>query len=153
MPTRSRDGFDEELRGWVTSDNGEAAAAARAAFYLKGKIKGDYLLTAAFDSDKTTRERMFRDIQPDEFYPIYGDSAVKGFDAQSTSRFYIRIDKRKCYLLYGDYVTGSGAAGGGGEARQLGNYNRSLTGREGALRKEPCGPERLGQPGHVAAGD
>src|SRR4030095_1457640 len=97
-PTRSRDGFDEELQKWlVTGDDGQVTASARAAFYLKGKIKGDYLLTAAYDSDKGTRERLFRDIQPDEFYPIYGDSAVKGFDAQSTSRFYIRIDTRKCY--------------------------------------------------------
>jgi uncharacterized repeat protein (TIGR01451 family) len=124
LPARSRDGFEEELRGWLAeSDDGRAAAGARGAFYLKGKIKGDYLLTAAFDSDKTTRERLFRDIQPDEFYPIYGDSATKGFDAQSTGRFYIRVDKRKCYVLYGDYVTATTS-----EARQLGNYNRSLTG-------------------------
>jgi len=132
LPTRSRDGFEEELRGWLVSgDDGRASAEARAAFYLKGKIKGDYLLTAAFDSDKTTRDRLFRDIQPDEFYPIYGDSATKGFDAQSTSRFYIRIDKRKCYLLYGDYITSSAT-----DARQLGNYNRSLTGAKAHYEKK-----------------
>jgi uncharacterized repeat protein (TIGR01451 family) len=131
LPARSRDGFEEELRNWqATWANGQAAAGARAAFYLKGKIKGDYLLTAAYDSDKDTRERLFRDIQPDEFYPIYGDSAVKGFDAQSTSRFYIRIDQRKCYLLYGDYVTSSAT-----EARQLGNYNRALTGAKAHYEK------------------
>ena len=131
LPSRSRDGFEEELQNWlVTSSDGRAAASARTAFYLKGKIKGDYLLTAAYDSDKDTRERLFRDIQPDEFYPIYGDSAVKGFDAQSTSRFYIRVDKRKCYLLYGDYVTSSAT-----EARQLGNYNRSLTGAKAHFEK------------------
>jgi uncharacterized repeat protein (TIGR01451 family) len=131
LPTRSRDGFEEELRGWLAnSDDGRVGAGGRAAFYLKGKIKGDYLLTAAFDSDKTTRERLFRDIQPDEFYPIYGDSATKGFDAQSTSRFYIRVDKRKCYLLYGDYVTASRT-----DARQLGNYNRSLTGAQAHYEK------------------
>jgi len=132
LPARSRDGFEEELRGWlVSSDDGGISAAGRAAFYLKGKIKGDYLLTAAFDSDKTTRERLFRDIQPDEFYPIYGDSATKGFDAQSTGRFYLRVDKRKCYLLYGDFVTSSP-----NEARQLGNYNRSLTGARAHYEKD-----------------
>jgi hypothetical protein len=81
------------------------------------------LLTAGFDSEKETRERLFRDIQPDEFYPVYGDSATKGYDAQSTGRLYVRIDKKKCYLLYGDFITASQS-----EARSLGNYSRSLTG-------------------------
>jgi hypothetical protein len=81
------------------------------------------LLTAGYDSEKQTRERLFRDIQPDEFYPVYGDSSVRGFDAQSTGRLYVRVDKRKCYLLYGDLLTSSQS-----EARALGNYSRSLTG-------------------------
>lgn len=124
IPSRSQDGFEEELRSWSVSNGDDTrSAGARAAFYLKGKIKGEYLLTAAYDSDKDTKERLFRDIQPDEFYPIYGDSATKGYDAQSTGRLYVRIDKRKSYLLYGDFITATTS-----EARQLGNYNRSLTG-------------------------
>src|SRR5262249_19506901 len=96
VPTRSNDGFEEELRDFSISGNdGKLNAAGRAAFFLKGKIKGEYLLTAGFDSEKQTRERLFRDIQPDEFYPVYGDSSVRGFDAQSTGRLYVRIDKRK----------------------------------------------------------
>jgi len=124
MPARSRDGFEEELKSFsLDKDDGRLTAAGRAAFFLKGKIKGEYLLTAGFDSEKETRERLFRDIQPDEFYPVYGDSATKGFDAQSTGRLYVRIDKKKCYLLYGDFITASQS-----EARSLGNYSRSLTG-------------------------
>ncbi len=124
LPARSRDGFEEELRAFAaTSSDGTHNAGGRAAFFLKGKIKGEYLLTAGFDSEKDTRDRLFRDIQPDEFYPVYGDSATKGFEAQSTGRLYVRVDKRKCYLLYGDYTTASPV-----EARGLGNYSRSLTG-------------------------
>ncbi|MCI0746567.1 MAG: hypothetical protein L0Y58_14295, partial [Verrucomicrobia subdivision 3 bacterium] len=124
MPARSQDGFEEELRSFAVSGNDDRfQAAARTAFFLKGKIKGEYLLTAGYDSEKETDERLFRDIQPDEFYPVYGDSATKGFDAQSTSRLYVRIDKKKCYLLYGDFITSSQS-----EARGLGNYSRSLTG-------------------------
>jgi uncharacterized repeat protein (TIGR01451 family) len=123
-PARSQDGFEEELRDFsINGNNDKATAAGRAAFYLKGKLKGEYLLTAAYDSEKETRERLFRDIQPDEFYPVYGDSSVKGFDAQSTGRLYVRVDKRKSYLLYGDFTTQSPT-----EARSLGNYSRSLTG-------------------------
>ena len=123
-PARASDGFEQELshlsRDW---NAGRTQAGARAAFYLKGKIKGEYLLTAAYDSDKDTQERLFRDIQPDEFYPIYGDSGVRGYDAQSTSKLYVRVDHQRSYLLWGDFTTASTS-----EARKLSNYTRSLTG-------------------------
>src|ERR1044072_8050887 len=92
-------------------------------FFLKGKTLGSSLLTAAYDSERDTRERLFRDIQPDEFYPIYGDSSLKGFEAQSTGQLYVRIDNKKSYLLYGDFVTQAP-----NDIQQLGNYNRSLNG-------------------------
>ncbi|HXN14891.1 MAG TPA: SdrD B-like domain-containing protein, partial [Usitatibacter sp.] len=124
QPARATDGFERELRTLSREwDAGRTQAGARAAFYLKGKIKGEYLLTAAYDSDKDTQERLFRDIQPDEFYPIYGDSALRGFDAQSTSRLYVRIDHRRSYLLWGDFTTTATS-----DTRKLSNYNRSLTG-------------------------
>ena len=124
VPTRDNDAFEQELRHLSREwDNGKTQAGARAAFYLKGRIKGDMLLTAAYDSDKDSKERLFRDIQPDEFYPVYGDSGTRGYDAQSTSKLYVRIDKNKSYLLWGDLTTASDAP-----ARRLGNYSRSLTG-------------------------
>jgi large repetitive protein len=123
-PARARDGFEQELRHFSkeTSD-GKTLAAARAAFFLKGKVKGEYLLTMAYDSDKELRERLFRDIRPDEFYPVYGDSSIKGFDAQSTSRLYVRVDKLKSYLLWGDYSTVNF-----NPAQRLTQYQRALTG-------------------------
>jgi len=81
--------------------------------------------------DKDLKDRLFRDIQPDEFYPVYGDSAIKGFDAQSTSRLYVRLDKGKSYMLYGDYTTQSDS-----EALRLGNYSRSMTGMRGHYETE-----------------
>ena len=126
-PAHSQDGFEQELTTISTGDDKHFSAAGRAAFFLKGKIKGDYLLTMSYDSDKDTREKLFRDISPDEFYPIYGDSSIRGFDAQSTGRFYVRVDKNRSYLLYGDFTTQAG----NNEARVLGAYNRSLTGVRG----------------------
>ena len=124
VPARAQDGFEQEIAHLARSGNdGKYDAGARAAMFIKGKIKGEYLLTLAYDSDKNTRERLFRDIQPDEFYPIYGDSSVRGFDAQSTGRFYVRVDNKKSYLLYGDYNTATSS-----EARKLAAYSRSLTG-------------------------
>lgn len=115
--------FERELTGLVDDSSDNLRAAARTAFFLKGTVRGDYLLTAAFDSDKTTKDRLFRDIRPDEFYPIYGDSSAKGFDAQSTQKLYLRIDKNRSYLLYGDFSTTSSS-----EVRQLSQTNRTLTG-------------------------
>ena len=149
QPVRAQDGFEQELRNLSASfDNGRGTAGARAAMFLKGKVSGDYLLTLAYDSDKDTKERLFRDIQPGEFYPVYGDASVKGFDAQSTSRAYVRIDHGKSHVLHGDFNTqtvgpatgpsslstdekGSAKSAAGAtlaDERRLGQYSRSLTG-------------------------
>ncbi len=115
--------FETELSGLANNSDSNARTAARTAFFFKGAIQGDYLLTAAYDSDKTTGERLFRDIRPDEFYPVYGDESVRGFDAQSTQKLYVRIDKNRSYLLYGDFTTASSS-----EVRQLSQVSRTLTG-------------------------
>lgn len=116
--------FEAELTGLADEGHGNnRRTSARTAFFLKGTVKGEYLLTAAYDSNKTRNDRLFRDIRPDEFYPVYGDSSVKGFDAQSTQKLYVRIDRNRSYLLYGDFTTASST-----EVRNLSQNNRALTG-------------------------
>ena len=48
----SQDGFEEELQEISSSDNGKSNVTGRAAMFLKGKVRGEYLLTLAYDSDK-----------------------------------------------------------------------------------------------------
>ena len=128
QPARAQDGFEQELKRFsTTSADGKTSAGARAALFLKGKVKGDYLLTLAYDSDKAPKDRLFRDIQPDEFYPVYGDDSVKGYDAQSTGALYVRVDKGSSYALYGDFTT-QVQSRSGQTATQLSQYNRSLNG-------------------------
>ena len=139
QPVRADEGFDAELRRFSRSfDDGKAQAGARAALFLKGKIQGNALLTLAFDSEKETRARLLRDIRPEQYYPVYGDASLKGFEAQSSSRLYLRVDKDKSYALYGDFSTGDGFAATQGAAgvaptalKSLGAYNRTLTGVRG----------------------
>lgn len=121
VPASAGDGFEDELRTFASGD--DTTAKGRAAVFLKGKVLGEHLLTLGYDSDKDRRTRLFRDIQPDTFYPVYGDDAVKGFDAQSTGRLYVKLEKDRSYTLYGDFTTQTPTA-----ARQLGTYQRSLTG-------------------------
>ncbi len=121
-----RDGFARELRDMAgLPGDGRAGdrTSGRAALFLKGKIRGDQLLTLGYDSDKDTHERLFRDIQPDQFYPVYGDASIKGYDAQSTSKLYVRIDKNRSWLLHGDFTTSPSS-----NTRKLSAYARSLTG-------------------------
>jgi hypothetical protein len=67
--------------------------------------------------DKDVRARSLRDISPEEFYPVYGDASLKGFDA-FVDRLFVRVDKQRSYLLYGDFQTGH--AGHGGPVRGSG---------------------------------
>ena len=136
QPARMQDGFEQELRHFSrTSADGKNTVGARAALFLKGKVKGDYLLTLAYDSEKAQKDRLFRDIQPDEFYPVYGDDSVKGYDAQSTGALYVRVDKGSSYALYGDFTT-QAPVRNGQTATQLSQYNRSLNGARGHFENE-----------------
>ena len=124
VPVRENDGFDNELKGFTKEFNGgKSGLGARAAVYLKGKVKGEYLLTVAYDSDKDTTKKLFDDIDPNAFYPVYGDSSVRGVDAQSSGKLYVRIDNKLNYFLLGDYTTTDA-----NPARALSQYSRSLPG-------------------------
>jgi hypothetical protein len=121
-----RDAFEQTLRNLSGNDG---AIDARVAFYFKGTIRGEYLLTTAFDSDKATNERLFRDIQPDKYYPIYGDSATRIFDAQTSGRLYVRVDHQRSWLLYGDFTSSdTSVTGAAVDPRRLSQTNRSATG-------------------------
>ena len=123
-PVRENDGFDNELKGFTKEfSGGKTKFGARAALYLKGKVKGEYLLTLGYDSDKDTTKKLFDSLDPNAFYPVYGDSSIRGVDAQSSGKLYVRIDKKRSYFLLGDYTTVDDNL-----ARQLSQYGRSLNG-------------------------
>ena len=124
------DGFERELQQ-LAYDFNSFKADGRIAFFLKGKVSGSVLLTAGYDSEKAKDDRLFRDIRPDEYYPVYGESSVKGFDAQTSGRLYVRLDKDRTYGLYGDFITQERDPN-----RQLGDYSRSQTGVKANLEND-----------------
>ena len=124
-PARPEAVFDREFkRFWRSFDGGQGQIGGRGALFVKGTVAEHYLLTLAYDSDKDERGVLFRDIQPDAFYPVYGDSSLKQFDAQTSGRIYARVDRGLGYVMYGDLQTSSFSP----SVQQLGAYNRVLTG-------------------------
>lgn len=122
-PDRVGNLVEDELDRLGRTDDAASRADVRGSFYMKGDLGNGYGITMAYDSQKEKDLRLFRDLQPDQYFPIYGDASVKGFDAVSTSPFYMRVDRERNYLLYGDFVTATPDAHQG-----LGTYYRSLTG-------------------------
>lgn len=96
----------------------------RVAFFAKGRIKGDYLLTLAYDSDRDTeaaRERLAGTIEPDQYYTIYGDGSEQRFEAASQRKLYVKLERNQFVALFGDYDTGLNVT-------ELTRYSRSMNG-------------------------
>ncbi|EAQ02245.1 hypothetical protein OB2597_19221 [Pseudooceanicola batsensis HTCC2597] len=80
----------------------DTAEGLRGELYLKGAIRGDALLTLRYSSDRDTEDRLFRDIRGDEYYPVYGDNSERGADAQSSGNLFVKVERGRSYMLYGD---------------------------------------------------
>lgn len=145
----SSSGSIEPLAGDEGYDDG-FLAEGRLAFYLKGKVKGKYLLTAQAD----TRERelrelfdgffdadardLFRTLDPDAYYPVYGDDSTTWRDVDTQGRFYVRVDWDGNQALWGNFHTGLTGS-------EFAQYSRSLYGA--ALDWRSRRSNALGDPG------
>jgi uncharacterized repeat protein (TIGR01451 family) len=104
----------------------------RLAFYAKGKILGEHLLTMAFDSSKEkqpTKNGLFGSIDPTKYYTLYGDNTEVRYDAASGEKLYLKLESDQYYLLFGDYNTGL-------TVTELSRYSRSLTGLKAEYNSE-----------------
>lgn len=107
----------------------------RVAFYAKGRIKGKWLTTVAYDSAKQRAEqRLLGGLDPKAYYTVFADGSDRRFDAASVNKLYVRIESAKVRALFGDFDTGF-------DHSQLGRYQRTMTGvkaeaRAGKLRAE-----------------
>lgn len=89
----------------------------RGAFYLKGLIKGEYLLTAAADTSEQPVEDLFRNftskdpryllrrIDADRYYPVYGDDSTMVEDAPTYGKFYVRLERGDSQIMWGNFQT------------------------------------------------
>ena len=114
----------------------EFLTEGRLAFYLKGKVKGKYLITAQADTreqeigelfsgflEQDARD-VFRRLDPDQYYPVYGDDSNAYRDVDTQGKLYVRVDWDQNQAIWGNYQTGF-------TGTEFGQYARSLYG--GAL--------------------
>ena len=105
------------------SERGKLVADGQLAFYAKGRIKGSWLMTLAYDSDRRfdPDRGLLGTIDPDRYYTVYGDGSRQGYDAPTRRKLYVRLERREFYALFGDFETGL-------TQTQLGRYSRTLNG-------------------------
>jgi uncharacterized repeat protein (TIGR01451 family) len=139
-------GFAEGTAAHATiSDNMAAAAAAgheegyydegRVAFFAKGSIKGEYLLTVAYDSDRNrddVRDRFDSEIDPNAYYALYADTAEQRFEASSQRNIYVKLERNQFYALFGDFDTGLSVT-------DLARYQRRFNGFKSEYRGRSVG--------------
>lgn len=87
------------------------------AFYYKGLVKGQWLLTAAADTQEQPLRDLFsnfarkdpedllRRIDPNRYYPVYGDDSTTVQDAPTSGKFYVRLAKGDSSVLWGNFQT------------------------------------------------
>ncbi len=113
--------------------DGDVFVNGRLAYYLKGKVKGKYLITSQMDTKEEDIKDIFKNIHrkdprsvfrrldPDRYYPVYGDDSTTYSDTDTQGRMYVRVDWDKSRGTWGNYNTGI-------TGTEFGQYNRSLYG-------------------------
>ena len=111
----------------------------RLAAYVKAKFKGRYLLTGQVDTQERELENLFdrfwsadpqdvfRRLDPDAYYPVYGDDSTTTRDVDTQGRLYVRMDWDKNQALFGNFNTGISGT-------EYAHYNRALYGGALSLR-------------------
>ncbi|MCK5003074.1 MAG: OmpA family protein [Gammaproteobacteria bacterium] len=113
------------MQGLTEADQEDATYSdGRVAFFAKGKVKGSWLLTTSYDSKKGEYEndnRVNQLIDPDTYYTIYGDGTNQRYDASSSEKLYLKVEREQFYALYGDFDSGMNVT-------ELSNFSRRMTG-------------------------
>src|SRR5665648_466919 len=102
-------------------ESGMAKADFGLKFYLKGKIKGSYLLTMSFDSEQGINDEILNLIQENEYYPVYGDESTYSKTVKPYGMLYVALEYQGSYIEYGRHDTGF-------TQTEFTKYNRALPG-------------------------
>ena len=117
------DRYDGVALEQLKDDNSGTQVDGRAALFMKGKVKGDMHMTLSYDNKKDPDTELLRDIDPQAYYQVYGDSSLRGYEAQSRSHLYMKLEKDRNSVMWGDYLTDNNAP-----SADIAKVQRTLTG-------------------------
>jgi len=115
-----------------TNETDDSRFSGRVALFIKGKIKGNWLLTAAYDSAKDTkraRQQIGGSIDPNKYYTVYGDKSATHNETPSQSKLYVRLEREDAQFLYGDLNINWAVS-------ELSPYRRNVNGLQATYRGE-----------------
>jgi flagellar motor protein MotB len=108
----------ELLQGENAPQDFDSPVDGRLAFYVNGKVSEKWRLTASADTregpvedlfsnflDKSP-ESLFRRIDPDNYYPTFGDDGVVEETAPTLGKFYVKLNQGENYGMWGNFKVG-----------------------------------------------
>ena len=121
VDVKSRDTFyvaqaEATIGNRIGSDT-DTFNSARLAFYVRSRLNDRWSVTATADTGEAEIENLFnglddkdlgqllRRLDPDKYYPTYGDDSTIEQDAPTSGRIYARVERDDDYLLWGNYQT------------------------------------------------
>ena len=110
----------------------ELMGDGRIAVFAKGAAKGDWLITAAVDTDKKRGDEddeLYDAVDPDSRYSVFGDRSAQQFEAQSRYPVYLKAEKGGFQAMLGDYDTGLTESRLGKYARRFSGVQTTYEGR------------------------
>ncbi len=67
--------------------------------FARGTVFDDYLMTLSVDTDRKIEDQIYRDLDPNSLYSMYGDNSIVTYEAQSTSPVYAKIERDRSVPL------------------------------------------------------
>ncbi|MDH5766258.1 MAG: OmpA family protein, partial [Gammaproteobacteria bacterium] len=103
------------VTGDTTHYDDDLTIDGRIAYYIKGKFWSDWELTSSMDTREAPIDEMFsnfinkspdslfRRMDPDYYYPSYGDDGTVEEGAPTQGKFYLKINKYANHILWGNF--------------------------------------------------
>jgi hypothetical protein len=115
LAANDTDGPADELEGEDAPRDYDSSADGRLAFYVNGKFRKDWKLTASADTregpvselfsnfvDKQP-ESLLRRLDPDYYYPTFGDDSVVEETAPTLGKFFVKLNKAESHAMWGNF--------------------------------------------------
>lgn len=81
----------------------EVAFDAESRLFIQGPAPAGFNITARLDSKRRYDDPLFKTIDPERQYPVFGDASSLHNAAPATGGNYVSVDKGESFLRYGDF--------------------------------------------------